>query len=63
MAASKTAKSIPFLLADKEMRRLAVNYYVEKGIIPVKHLTDAAHIAITTVNDIDIIASYNFSTS
>ena len=33
---------------------------VPNGIIPEKKNIDAQHIAIATVNDIDIIFSYNF---
>ena len=50
---------VTVLLADDEAHRLAA-IYVDEGIIPAKYLTDATHIAITAVNDIDIIASYNF---
>ena len=34
--------------------------YVEAGIIPQKYKTDGIHIAMATINDLDIIASYNF---
>ena len=50
---------ITVLFADDEVNRLASTYIAE-GIIPARYFTDAAHIAITTVNDINIIASYNF---
>ena len=42
-----------------ETRRLAA-MYVDEGIIPLKYVTDAVHIASTTVNDLDFITSYNF---
>lgn len=51
--------NIPVLPAQIEVRRLA-EIYVQDGIIPSKYATDALHIAITTVNDLDFIVSYNF---
>ncbi len=44
---------------DDETTRLA-RLYVSEGIIPEKYITDAVHIASTTVNDLDFIVSYNF---
>ncbi|MCL1834311.1 MAG: hypothetical protein FWG49_07405 [Leptospirales bacterium] len=34
--------------------------YIEEGIIPQKYRADGLHIAIATVNDLDIIVSMNF---
>ena len=34
--------------------------YLQKGVIPKDHRTDALHIATTTVNGLDGIISYNF---
>ena len=34
--------------------------YIKNGVIPATKLLDARHIAIATVNAIDIILSYNF---
>ena len=48
-----------FIEQSDTIRTLA-GIYVAEGIIPEKHLTDALHIAAATVNDLDIIASYNF---
>ena len=49
------------LLSTKstEIRALAEEY-VSRGIIPVKHIEDAVHIAVTTVNSLDILVSWNF---
>ena len=33
---------------------------MEQGIIPQKYRTDGVHIAVATVNDIDMIISMNF---
>jgi len=51
--------SIVTLQVTEEARRLA-NIYVKEGIIPEKYPTDALHIALATVNDLDYIISYNF---
>lgn len=34
--------------------------YVSEGVIPAKYRTDSIHIAVTTVEDLDFIVSYNF---
>ena len=47
------------LPGNDELQRLA-DIYVAEGIIPLKYLTDAIHIAATTVYDLDFIVSYNF---
>lgn len=48
-----------FLEQSDAIRTLA-GMYVSEGIIPEKRLNDALHIAAATVNDLDVIASYNF---
>ena len=45
--------------ADSEAERLA-EIYVAEGIIPIKYSTDAVHIAMATVTDLDFIVSFNF---
>ena len=37
------------------------NKYVENGIIPRKYKDDALHIAIATINDLDMVMSWNFT--
>ncbi len=54
-----TRYDISILTGSGEAEKLA-RAYVEEGIIPPKYATDARHIAIATVNDLDLIASYNF---
>jgi len=44
---------------SKEIRMLAEEY-VSKGTIPVKHIEDAVHIAVATINSADILVSWNF---
>ncbi len=51
--------SIPVLSGSNEAETLAA-FYVSEGIIPSRYSADALHIAIATVNDLDLIASYNF---
>jgi hypothetical protein len=50
---------VSVLSSDTEVMRLA-DLYVSEGIIPEKYGMDAAHIAVTTAFDLDIIVSYNF---
>jgi predicted nucleic acid-binding protein len=54
-----TQYDITALPGEIESRRVA-GLYVAEGIIPEKYLTDALHIAATTVNELDFIVSYNF---
>lgn len=42
-----------------EIKTLAEEY-VTRGIIPAKHIKDAIHIAVATVNSLDILVSWNF---
>lgn len=44
---------------DKEVETLAAKYVAE-GIIPEKYENDAVHIAVASVNDLDVIISWNF---
>ncbi|MCL1876113.1 MAG: hypothetical protein FWF87_07660 [Synergistaceae bacterium] len=48
-----------FLEQSDEAERLA-NLYVTEGIFPEKYFTDAIHIAVATVNDLDFVVSFNF---
>jgi len=50
---------VDILQKTDEIKRLA-DLYVEEGIIPKKYAADALHIAAATVNDLDIIVSWNF---
>jgi len=51
--------SIPILENTDEAVRIA-DLYIEEKIIPHKYRTDGLHIAIATVNDLDMIISMNF---
>jgi predicted nucleic acid-binding protein len=42
-----------------EIKALAEEY-VTRGIIPAKHIKDAIHIAVASVNSLDILVSWNF---
>ena len=48
------------LLSNEDAQSLAKKY-VEHDIIPNKHGDDALHIAVASVNDLDVIVSWNFS--
>jgi hypothetical protein len=50
---------ISVLAPNEESVRMA-GIYVREGIIPQKYLTDGLHIAVATVNDLDMIVSMNF---
>ena len=50
---------IKFLEAN-ENAEILTDKYVSENIIPQKYRTDGLHIAIATINDLDIIVSYNF---
>jgi hypothetical protein len=51
---------VVILPAAPEARRLASLYIQERAISPV-WATDAAHIAVTTINGLDFIVSLNFT--
>ena len=51
--------NLEVLEVDEEARSLAARY-IEAGLIPPKYLDDALHIAIATVNNLDVIVSWNF---
>jgi predicted nucleic acid-binding protein len=51
--------NIIVLQSDEEVKYLA-GIYISEGVIPEKYIIDAAHIAVTTVYDIDFIVSFNF---
>ncbi|MCL2499093.1 MAG: hypothetical protein FWE90_02025 [Defluviitaleaceae bacterium] len=50
---------ITLLDESHEAENLA-SLYQEQGILPKKNSTDACHIAIATINDLDMILSLNF---
>lgn len=54
-----TAVSFEILSIDEESRRLA-NEYVKHDAIPAEYSEDALHIAISTLNEIDYLLSWNF---
>jgi hypothetical protein len=54
-----TQYDITVLAPSDEAVRVA-EIYISAGIIPPKYRTDGLHIAITTVNDLDMIISMNF---
>lgn len=51
--------NVGILTGTDEAEKLA-DIYVSEGIIPSKYYVDALHIAIATVNDLNLIVSYNF---
>jgi predicted nucleic acid-binding protein len=47
------------LSVDEEVERVAAKY-IEEGIIPEVYRDDALHIALASVNGLDILVSWNF---
>jgi len=47
------------LTAEREVYELAKKY-IEMGIIPARYEDDALHIAVASVNNLDLIVSWNF---
>jgi predicted nucleic acid-binding protein len=45
---------------DRESEELA-KWYIKEGVIPEKYEEDALHIAIASVNNLDVLISWNFS--
>jgi predicted nucleic acid-binding protein len=54
-----TSHKIAVLEKSEEAEALA-DTYVAEGAIPIKFRTDALHIALATVNGMQLIVSYNF---
>jgi len=53
-------KDFECLSVEGEEVRMLAEEYVLRGIIPVKYVTDAIHIAVATVNSLDILISWNY---
>jgi len=50
----------PYVIPVDEEAKFLANKYIAEGIIPEKFIADALHIAVTSVNDLDVIISWNF---
>jgi hypothetical protein len=48
------------ILEANEIAETLADKYVSEGIIPQRYRMDGIHIAMATINDLDIIVSYNF---
>ena len=53
-------KDFEKLNSKGEEIELLTEEYVKSGIIPVKHIEDAVHIAVATVFSLDALVSWNF---
>jgi hypothetical protein len=51
--------SIEILASDTESRKLADKYILEKAV-STKYYEDALHISIATINQVNVLASWNF---
>jgi len=54
----KLTKNIPVLLTSKGTKDLAQGYITQE-IIPEKHMEDALHVAIASLNKIDFFVTWN----
>jgi hypothetical protein len=60
MKALITEYGVSILQTTGEIQRRAA-LYIQEGAVPKSHPIDADHIAITTVNGLDLIVSFNFT--
>lgn len=44
---------------EKDVKALAEEY-VTRGIFPVRYIEDAVHIAVASLNSLDVLISWNF---
>ena len=51
--------NLEFVLSDEQAEELADNYIREKAVTQKSH-EDALHIAIATINKVDVLVSWNF---
>ena len=48
-----------YVILNDESRELA-RHYIEEGVVSEGYLVDAQHIAIATINRVDVLVSWNF---
>jgi hypothetical protein len=48
-----------YIVLNDEIRELT-RHYIEEGVVSEGYLVDAQHIAIATVNRVDVLVSWNF---
>lgn len=48
-----------YVTLDDEAKTLA-SHYIEEGVVSERYLIDSQHIAIATVNRVDVLVSWNF---
>jgi hypothetical protein len=51
--------NLEIIISDNESRKLA-DLYVLEGVVSKKYYEDALHIAISTINQVNVLASWNF---
>ncbi len=52
-------ENVEIIIADNESRILA-DLYINEGVVSKKNYEDALHIAISTINQVNVLASWNF---
>lgn len=50
---------LEIIISDIESRRLA-DLYIQEGAVSRRYYEDALHIAISTINQVNVLASWNF---
>ncbi len=56
---TEVLENFSILALDEEAENLS-NEYVQYGAVPLRYRKDALHIAITTVNHVEILISWNY---
>jgi len=59
LLASMIEKYSPSFLEDSTEARALVSQYIGNGLLTANHIEDLTHVAISTVNDMDILISCN----
>lgn len=49
----------PSFLEDSDEARELVSLYIQNGLLSLNHAADLSHVAIATVNEIDMLVSWN----
>jgi len=57
----KKINSFSVLKVDTKEAKELIEAYLKKKILTKKHLRDATHVAVASVNNLDILVSWNFT--
>lgn len=59
LLAGEIHKYKPVVLEDSDESQELVSYYLRNGLLTENQMADLGHVAIATVNEMDILASWN----